>query len=259
MFIRILIPAIVCVIGGAAAPLPIEQERQMQQHIERLVAEAREHEQIAKRLHVEAEQIKARLAGRPDRLEIPQQDRVQAKGRVMELREMAEQAKKAGDTEKARRLWAESKDIEVALQKGQAERELNEMHGRLRELDEAAAEAERQGQHDRAAQLRKKAEDTEQAIHAQVRKQQAVRIKQEAAHLRQRAALAKSEGRHDEARAIMNEAENLERHAFELAGPSREPKKPQDDKQMLLERIERLEVRVERLSKALAQLQQSGR
>ena len=126
-------------------------------------------------------------------------------------------------------------------------------------LANVKAEAERQGQHDRAAQLRKKAEDTEQAIHAQVRKQQAARIKQEAAQLRQRAALAKSEGRHDEARAIMNEAENLERHALELAGPAREPKKPQDDKQMLLERIEGLEVRVERLSKALAQLQQSGR
>ncbi len=258
MFTRILIPAIVCVIGGAAAPLPVEQERQMQR-IEQLTAEAREHEQIAKRLHMEAEEIKARLAGRPARMGIPEQDRIQAKGRMMELREMAKQAEKAGDTEKARRLWAESKDIEAALQKGQAERELDEVHGRLRELHEAAAEAERQGQHDRAAQLRKKAEGTEQAIHAQVRKQQAVRIKQEAAQLRQRAALAKSEGRHDEARAIMNEAENLERHALEPAGPPREPKKPQDEKQMLLERIERLEVRVERLSKALTQLQQSGR
>jgi len=142
----------------------------------------------------------------------------EAEKRVVQLQEMARQAKERGELDKSELLWAEAKELKQAMKRGFEQpakaRRMEKMHAQLAELKEAAEHAKRQGQHDKAAELRKKAEKIADEIRAHVKEAEARKLdeaEERIGRLLDMVREAKERGELDKAERLWAEAEGLKR------------------------------------------------
>jgi hypothetical protein len=180
----------------------------------------------------------------------------EAEKRIVQLQEMARQAKQRGEMDKAEHLWAEAKELKGALKREMEHREtagrMEKVHAQLAELKEAIEHAKREGQHDKADALRKKAEHLAEKI-AMAAQQGRVRIKNEIEKLHAMAAKAKEAGYHEKAEALLQKARNLGRHVRDMA----EGDKEKAHRQELQRLIEELRNEVKGLRQEVERLKQS--
>jgi len=188
----------------------------------------------------------------------------EAEKRVVQLQEMANQAKQRGEMDKAERLWAEAKELKGLLKREIEHREtagrMEKIHAELAELKEAIEHAKREGQHDKADELRKKAERMTDEIKAHVKeaaktalREKGHAIKNEIEHLHAMAAKAKEAGDHEKAEAILGKAKNLQRQLLDVA----EREKEKAHKKDLGHLVEKLRDEVNRLREEVEKLKHS--
>jgi len=177
----------------------------------------------------------------------------EAEERIVQLYEMAREAKERGEMDKAERLGAEAKELKVLLKREVERREMagrmGEMHAQLAELKEAAEQAKREGQHDKAAQLREKAEQLAGKITETAHRGKDQDIKKEIEHLHALARKEKEAGHPEKAEAILQEAKNLERHFRDAAEGEKEMAHKKDLEYLvekLRDEVNRLREEVER-------------
>jgi len=210
-----------------------EKLQELKGRIEKLRSMAREAEEKAKHFRAEAEELERTL-----KREMEHRDKAkhidemhaqlaelkeaevgklhEVEKRIVQLQEMARQAKQRGEMDKAELLWAEAKELEQALKREMEHRDkakhIKEMHAKLAGLKEAIEHAKREGQHDKADELRKKAERIANEIMAHQREAQEKKLheaEKRVVHLQEMASQAKQRGEMDKAERLWAEAKEL--------------------------------------------------
>ncbi len=144
--------------------------------------------------------------GRPDEI----------RERIEHLRREAAQAKEKGRFEEAQRLWDESQNIEMKVQREQEVRRMKEHLGPMRDkavmLREQSQRAKREGRHDEAREQWEKADQIEREIQDGLRKIERFQAESHVKDLRTAADRARARGSHEEAEGLANEARRIEEH-----------------------------------------------
>lgn len=176
----------------------------------------------AHELRRQAEKMKAEL--HEHRRQTEEGNLAEVKERIVHLRELAGEAKKKGQLDKAEHLWEESKHLESALKREVEERDAGrhggEMEEKIHHMLREAEELERHGHKDEAHQLRNKAEQMIAEIHKHHQKagveDELEKMEMEIRELRELARREKAAGRGEKAEAISREAEELKNHLLEI-------------------------------------------
>jgi tetratricopeptide (TPR) repeat protein len=227
------------------------------------LAELKEVAEHAKRegQHDKADQLYERAMRMTDEIKAHQREAGEknvheAEKRIVQLQEMANQAKQRGQMDKAEHLWAEAQELKGALKREMGHREtagrMEKMHAELAELKEVAEHAKREGWHDKADVLRKKAEHLAEKI-AMTAQQGKGHIKKGIEELHAMAAKAKEAGYHEKAEVLLQKAKNLGRHVRDVA----ERDKEKAHKKSLEHLVEELRSEVKDLRQEVERLKHS--
>jgi hypothetical protein len=224
---------------------------------ERLRSEAKEHEEIARKLRAESEELARNLDRQlqtpppesPDRTQadkaaaelrqsdqgLRDQQRARMKEKADQLLEQAQKAKQQGRHDQANQLLAESERITRRLQtpdsKPGPEEFIRNLHDRLQELDEASDRAAQSGNPARAQALRQQADQARRDLDAANRRTEAGRLRNEIRQLGEQADKAQADGNREKAAAIRKEAAALKQRMPDLAPqprPDRQRRLPYD-------------------------------
>lgn len=199
---------------------------------EQMRAEANEHEEIARKLRAESEELTRNLDRefqRPktgpdggdkaaDELRqwdegLRDQQRAHMKEKADQLFDQARKAKQQGRHDQARELLAESQKLTRRLQapdpKTGPEEYLRNLQDRLQELDQASDRAAQAGNNARAQALRQQAEQVRRDLDAATRRAEAGRLRGELREMGVQADKAQAAGDREKAAAIRKEAAAL--------------------------------------------------
>ncbi len=218
---------------------------------EELQAQAKEHEQLARKLRAESEELSRNLdrqfqAPVPESSEreksekaaeelrqwnegLRQQQRIRMKEKADQLLEQSQKAKQQGRHEQARELLAQSEELMGRLQTPQSrqgpEDHLGNLQARINDLDRASNRAESAGNPARAEALRRQAEQVRSALEAASRRAEIARIRDEIRELGKQADMAQSSGNREKAADIRKQAGALKQRIEEIESQSR-PERP---------------------------------
>jgi hypothetical protein len=221
----------------------LEEFNRTSARAEELRAQAKEHEEAARKLRAESEE----LAGNLDRqLQAPQresadrdksadlrqpdqsqrdQQRAQMKEKAVQLLQQAQKAKQQGRREQADQLLAESEKITRRLQAPDTtpgpEEYLRNLKDRLQELDQASDRAAQAGNPARAQALRQQAEQARRDLDAANRRAEAGRIHNELRQLGLQADKAQAAGNREKAAAIRKDAAALKQRLADMENQPR--------------------------------------
>jgi hypothetical protein len=221
---------------------------------EQLRAEAKEHEEIARKLKAESEELARNLdrqlqtpqresadrekasadLRQPDQFQRDQQ-RARMKEKADQLLDQSQKAKQQGRHEQAREFLAQSEELTRRLQSPDArpgpEEYLRNLQNRLQELDQASDRATQSGNPARAQALRQQAEQVQRDLDAANRRADAGRIRNEIRELGIQADKVQAAGNREKAAAIRKEAAALKQRMPDLAPqprPDRSRRMPPD-------------------------------
>jgi hypothetical protein len=235
----------------------LEEFARSKSRAEELQAQANEHEEIARKLRAESEELSRNLDRRlqsprpesPDRAQadkaaaelrqwdegLRDQQRARMKEKADQLLEQAQKAKQQGRHDQARELLAESEKLTRRLEapdtKPGPEEFIRNLQGRLQELDEASDQAAAAGNPARAQALRQQADQTRRDLDAANRRVDAARIRKDIRQLGEQADKAQADGNREKAAAIRKEAAALKQRMPDLAPqprPDRSRRLPYD-------------------------------
>ncbi|NLH15901.1 MAG: hypothetical protein GX455_04930 [Phycisphaerae bacterium] len=214
---------------------------------EELQAQAKEHEEIARKLRAESEelsrnldrQLQARQSESPDRADsekaaeelrqwnegLRDQQRARMKEKSVELLEQSKKAKQQGRHEQAAQLLAESEELARRLRapdaKPGSEEYIRDLQDRLSQLDQASGHAASAGNPARAQALRRQADQVRSNLDVANRWAEAARIRNEIRQLGQQADMAQSAGNREKAAEIRKEAAALKQRMADMEIQSR--------------------------------------
>lgn len=209
---------------------------------EELQVQAKEHEEIARKLRAESEelsrnldhQLQARQSESPDRAEsekaaeelrrwnegLRDQQRARMKEKSVQLLEQAKKAKQQGRHEQANQLLAESEELARRLQapetKPGSEEYIRDLQDRLSQLDQASGRAASTGNPARAQALRRQAEQVRSNLDSANRRAEAARIRNEIRELGKQADMAQSSGNREKAAEIRKQAAALKQRMADI-------------------------------------------
>lgn len=222
----------------------LEEFARTSERAEKMRAEAKEHEEIARKLKAESEELASNLdrefqppqresAEREESADIQRpeqsqrdQQRAQMKEKAAQLRQQAQKAKQQGRHDQANQLLAQSEELTRRLEnqdyKPGPEEYIRNLKNRLKELDQASDRAAQAGNPGRAQALRQQAEQARRDLDAANRRVESSRIRNEIRELGIQADKAHAAGNREKAAAIRKEAATLKQRLGEMENQPRQ-------------------------------------
>ncbi len=213
----------------------LKEFERMNGRAEQLRAEANEHQQTARKMLAEADEL-GRIIEREYRFPRPEsperphqsdrdQERAGIKEKAENLRQRAQEAKRQGRHEEAMELMRQFEEIagrlEIEKARPNPDEYIRNLRTRLEETNRAADRAAGAGNSARSRALRQQAEKVERDLDAANRRAQAAHFRNQVQELGNQADRAQAEGNREKAAAIRKEAAVLKKEMMELTNPSR--------------------------------------
>lgn len=202
---------------------PLHKFQEARGRIEELCVMAREHEENAKRLRAEAEELERELARGFEEMEMAEHiEKMHHK--IVELKEAAERAEREGHHDEASELHKNAERIAGEIEANRREiedRKLHEVDKRIGHLRRMAEEVEERGEKEHARELWAEAEELERSLKREIERREIGKHLEEMHHrvteLKEAAENAEREGHHDEAGELHEEARRLAMEIDETA------------------------------------------